>query len=213
MSHRRLLLSCLVAAALVPEASLAAPVLDQEFAPVDNTTVANTRFSLKAQTLTVGLTGTLQRVELLARTSGVSGDHLLEIYSASPGGPPDLAQLRGSGIIPSFEAAAQSTWVNIDVDVGVSAGELLALVFRNQGTGELFVRGRWENPPADPYPGGILWTFTEPFGQEEGWYPGTNPTIVQEAAFRTFVEVVPEPSPAVLLLAGVLAATVARRAG
>ncbi|MEM6552740.1 MAG: PEP-CTERM sorting domain-containing protein [Planctomycetota bacterium] len=162
------------------------------------------------QTFTVGVTGTLDSIDLqvLQSSQGVpAGDLVVDILGTT-GGTPDLSNVLGSGSVvgttlppPSFD---DGQFTNIDLSaagIDVTVGEVLAFRVRPELAGDFFSLVDRDGLPPD-YAGGSLYIT-------RGIADPPNFAIDSDAGFRTYVTVIPEPTSAALLGFGGL--LVARR--
>jgi hypothetical protein len=176
-----------------------------------------------AQTFTVGISGTLDSVDILISQFGTPNDLLFDIRDTAGGVPleSDATTLAAVSVQPT-EVPGSQTWVSVDVssfNVAVQAGDVLAIVLRTSGAGGY----QWGAEQGNPYPGGA------PYFRNPGpsWTLQTEDsgfrTYVTQEASHLFIAVpdnrfldnsdpdgdfavlfVPEPSWNVLILSGVL---------
>jgi uncharacterized membrane protein len=176
-----------------------------------------------AQTFTVGVSGTLESVDILINQFGTPGDLLFDIRDTTGGVPleNDGTTLAAVAVPPSDVPTTQA-WVSVDVssfNVLVQVGDVLAIVLRTSGAGGY----QWGAEQGNPYSGGA------PYFRN----PGPSWTLqTEDSGFRTYVSqeathlfvavpdnrfldnsdpdgdfallIVPEPSWNVLILSGVL---------
>lgn len=175
-----------------PPAPQPVVMLDQEFDPGGTTSLSSgvSGSINKAQTFTVGLTGTLTRVEVLINNDGVDlaqqPDLLFDIRPA-PGGVPSDDD--GSALfqvsIPRDELESMATPAFYAVELGalgfaVTAGDSLALVFRGADGNNIAVLFG-EN--TNPYPDGEHF-FRNPGAGITSWRATD---VRHDIGFRTFV--------------------------
>lgn len=184
---RKLPTVAILAAALLaaPVAVQAAPELDQSNdAPF--TGLAQIAGEYRAQTFTVGTTGTLSRFEVQLFGVGATGSAVFEIWNttngqpvAIPGTPLASATITFSGVNHAFVGA------DLTPGIPVAAGDVLAIVLKG-GTPQL---AYWDNT-ADLYPSGSAFTTatSDPTGPwiATGGFGGS-----RDFNFRTYVDVVP----------------------
>ena len=203
----------------LPGPAAALPILDQEYDPTIDRLLgigqvegqADPDIDL-AQTFTVGITGILTSVEvLIRRESGITEDLLFDIRTIA-GGVPTEADA-GANVLANTSLSAAgiplaSEFVSVDLSsfgLAVTAGEVLSIVLQSDGANPAYL---WSGTAADGYAGGG--TFRRFLSIPATW--GTT-GAASDLAFRTFVEPVPEPSTALLLMAGILGlGTLPRRA-
>jgi hypothetical protein len=181
----------------------AAPILDQSFeamsSPLNGHIISSTQ--TPAMTFTVGITGTLTRVDVeVARSTTVpSSDLLLELRSTLPGGGPS-SEVLASVVIPAASVPTAFSFLPVDLTSAnpqVTQGDLLAIVLQTS---------------APPSGGGInpyAWELDSGYPRGSSWIrPSGSTNFVSldpiDYGFRTFVEPaqaapVPEPSSFVLL--------------
>ena len=200
---------------------LAAEQLDQSYdVPVDSQNLRDAIYFVKvaAQTFTVGVSGTLSKVELaIQRSSDFPGSVSVDIARVVAG-TPDYSQ---SGRLANQTLAVSSipvqdpntplakTFVPIDFsssNLAVNAGDYLAIVLRPSYTGSNYI-GWWENNSSQPsYEGGTYFTYD--VVMQSGADIGGS---INDAQFRTYVTTIPEPSTCVLLAGCSLAIGFTRR--
>jgi len=186
-------------------ASHAAPILDQVFDPGPAPTVSAgiSGVTDKAQTFTVGIAGTLARVEVDIRRDDntVIEPLLFDVRATTAGGAPIESN---STTLASVSIAAASIpvtpgFVSVDVSafgIPVTPGEILAIVLRKPGLDD--VDYIWFGGEGNPYPAGSEYSRITAGGT---WTASEG----NDLGFRTFVTVsaVPAPSGVVLLGMGV----------
>ncbi len=129
----------------------------------------------RAQTFTVGISGTLTRFEVFIES--LSGSALFEIWDASSG----LPALASSGVALASATVSYSGsgFFGTDVSLDVDAGDVLALV---QIGGNSTGIGEWAGSSANPYAGGAAFTtFTS---DPDGAFFPEHPT---DFSFKTYV--------------------------
>jgi hypothetical protein len=203
--------------ALNLRAAQAVTVLDQSFDPAVPNIFSGVGVEVdKAQTFTVGLAGTLVRVDVNISRSvppppfPPPDDLILDIRPTTAGVPIEdntatLAQL----VVPALTIPTVQDFVSFDLSafgLAVTAGDVLALALRAPGSS----------------PSGYAWVGASPGGYAGGgeffrnaglpllpvlvWTPALNVSGVEDdLAFRTFVEVpagVPAPGSFALLAIG-----------
>lgn len=210
--------ACFCAGVLLAGNAFAIPVLDQSF---EEHTSATGGAQGIAQTFTVGVTGTLTRLDIFAQQlTGVS----LGILATAGGAPAPFSTARGVVSLPNLPFDSFGDWLSVDLtalNLSVTAGDVLAWALLG---GQAQVKGNDFLVPGDRYTGGAAFTgrrvllsapgqfppVFSPFG--EAWAPSSNPQFTLDQAFRTYVEpvAVPEP-PTIALLALALVASLFRR--
>ena len=190
---------------------LATPVLDQAYdaraTGVDGGTSIQSG-QIVYQTFTVGVTGTLDSIDLqvVQSSQGVpTGDLVVDIL-ATTNGTPDLASVLGSGSVAGTDLPAFSftdgQFTNVDLSaagIEVTSGDVLAFRLRPVLSTDFFTIADRDGLLPD-YTGGAFFVTR---GID-------NPPVSandSDAGFRTYVEPVPEPSSLALLgLGGLLVA-------
>lgn len=176
----------------------AAILLDQYFTPTP-TVYSGVGEADKSQTFTVGLAGTLSRVELLLR-DGVQGNVLFDIRRTSSGLPIESdADILATAVIPTSSLPADGGYVSVDIGsfaVSVSPDDVLAIVLR----GDFTAVGQWLGATGDGYSRGQPYWRRADIGVAT-WtaYPDES---LHDLAFRVFVDVegappdgtIPEPT-------------------
>jgi PEP-CTERM motif len=213
-SHTRRVLVPLAVALMVislpPRAARAVLVLDQVFDPGPSPT-AFSGVSLgipKAQTFTVGLAGTLARVDvdILRQDNGPLGNGplLFDVRSTTGGGAPienDATPL-ASLTIPAATIPTTFGFFSIDVSgfgIPVTPGEILAIVLRGTRTDTDY---EWVGSFPNPYPAGDLYFRNASAGFPTWTLENTLDQESVDLAFKTFVAAAPAPSTLVLFGAG-----------
>ncbi len=173
-------------------------VLDQSVNATRNGGITVADGKLIGQTFIAGRNGLLSQVGIQLRKSSATEDATLLIYNASNNEPTTSL---GSVAIPvssiGFGGLVPFPYVDLDVSslgINVTAEQELAIVITYDGNGSYF----WPDAPATPadvYPDGRSVLLTE----QHGWLPVLIP---RDYGFRTFVELVPEPSTLILALTG-----------
>jgi hypothetical protein len=164
-----------------------------------------------AQTFTVGTGGLLDRIglQVVREDASTNADLLFDIRETAAGVPIESdATTLASLTIPAASVPltlGKGEFFSVDVlssAIEVTPGEVLAVVLRAPDATTALNRYQWSNGPnADDYSDGDPYTRTT-----GNWTPASS-----DAGFQTLV-VLPEPSTALSLLAGVgLLAALARR--
>src|SRR5579884_951619 len=158
----------------------------------------NSPFSA-SQTFTAGLTGLLDRVDLLLRKSSSPTSGLTVQIRNVSGGEPGSSVLASTDV-PAANVPTSSGWVQVDFvsPALVSSGTQYAIVAYTAAFAYL-----WEDAQTDAYSGGGLWySFASP---PTSW----NEFSGDDLAFDTYVEGAPSIStsarPAVAVLGSVIA--------
>ncbi len=189
-------------------------------APIDSQTSLYRigAFKVAAQTFTVGVAGTLSKVELaLFRSSEFPGEVAVDIAHVISGTPnfsesgKIATQHLPISAIPVADPAAPlaKTFVPIDFSsssVEVSPGDNLAIVLRWSYLGANYIAW-WENNSSDPsYAGGTFFTY-DVIMQSSANIGGS----VYDGQFRTYVTTTPEPGTCTLLSGCLIAIGLMRR--
>jgi PEP-CTERM motif len=185
---------------------VAAPILDQELDSDEDAVYIQPApyFDDVAQTFTVGLSGTLDSIQLKARRDTATLPLLFELWPTVAGVPTPGA-LASVSVAPDA-VPASFDWISIDLkpfSIEVSAGDVLAIVLQ-PSAGEVldpYVFRMGYDPAGLDYPAGSL--FERANGgpwQDYG---------VLDLSFRSFV--VPEPASALLVAAGLAGLAAWRR--
>ncbi|MGB7904801.1 MAG: hypothetical protein WCF43_08920 [Steroidobacteraceae bacterium] len=169
----------------VPMAVQAAPTLDQaNDSPFAG--FAQIAGEYRAQTFTVGITGTLSRFEVQLFGVGATGNAVFEIWNTTTGEPTAIPGTALASATISF-SGVNHTFVGADLTPGISvrAGDVLAIVLKG-GASQL---AYWDNT-GDLYPSGSAFTTdtADPTGPwiQIGGFPGS-----RDFSFRTYVDVTP----------------------
>ena len=180
-------------------------VLDQVFDPGPMPTVGS-GVSLdipKAQTFTVGLAGTLARVDvdILRQASVGNGPLLFDVRATTGSGAPieNNATTLASFTVPAATVPTTFGFFSVDVSafgIPVTPGEILAIVLRGTRTDTDY---EWVGGFPNPYPAGAAY-----FRNASAGFP-TWTLAGDDLGFKTFVAVAPAPSTVVLLGAGLAA--------
>ena len=169
--------------------ALPTPTLDQRFEPgAANTAGGFENMGARAQTFTVGLTGTLTSVDLIL-SSGPTADDVLRVdIRGTTGGNPNLddGAVLGSRLVSGLGLPVNNTseFVSIDfssLNIQVIAGQQLAIVImRVVGSGGSDVLWVGENQLED-YPAGHD-------VQRNGGSGTTWTSLTNDFYFRTYVQ-------------------------
>lgn len=202
------------------------PIMDQAYiAATTGNTIIAARFNT-AQTFTVGLSGTLIKVDvLIGQVNNLYAEPLtLDVRTTTVDGVPTEPD-SGLNILTSLTLPATAIpasngqtfgWVTFDIpDVAVSAGQTLAIAMKTDAGVHL-------NDPDDvPF----VWNADNGIGGSPGTYIGGGafargesagsstwiPLANTDYSFQTFVDPVPEPSAVGLLAIGTVALIIRRR--
>ena len=182
----------------------AAPIVDQDYDPSLNLeAVINSTYD-RAQTFTVGVTGTLDSVDVLIFRNPAYSDALYVDVRPTLGGVPleSDASALAAATVAGASIPASTGFLNVDLSsasLAVTAGDLLAIVLRNDTTTTSTTtsaygwRGHTVNAgggnPAQAYAGGA------------GYYRTTGTwtaitSVPHDLGFRTYVEATVVPVPA-----------------
>ncbi len=218
--------SALVCLFVSSAAARGAVVLDQVHEPslqasvsgAGNVGAANT--VAWGQTFTVGFNGKLSAVEVLINRQAVVTQPLLFDIRTIDGDVPSIsdagANILTGGSIPASSIPAASSddldfaelgWVQLDLpDLPVTPGQVLALVLRSDDPGgEAGLTYYWALANDPGYPDGQLASRS----LSDPWSPSAG--IGADMGFRTYVDVVPEPSAMSLLACAALAGSRRRK--
>lgn len=184
----------------------AAPILDQDNDPTPGPTawIGLSNGVDWSQTFTVGITGTLTRVDVrMFKASGDVTDPLLfDIRTTVAGVPTETdagANILASVSIAAGDVSTTESLFNVDLSsfsLGVTTGDVLAIVLRSDdATGGAY---QWRGTDPDVYSGGTAYFRTGgTWGEEEQ---------IEDLNFRTYVEsgaaAIPEPSTWLLMALG-----------
>jgi hypothetical protein len=194
-------IGCFLLASVFPGFLHAAVVLDQAHTPASLTVSSSFGGDFQqAQTFTVGVTGTLVRIDIV----GFASNPFSFDVRGQTASRPDNATVLQTVTVPAL--ASGGAFTPIALSVPVVAGDMLSFVAYGGGGGQL--RGASSTPPADGYAPGSIWTFgNPPFGLDGPgtWYPNGNSSSNADLSFRTFVDdgapMTPIPLPGALPLA------------
>lgn len=215
-SSQKLALATLTLAAILtlPTAARAVAVIDQQYdftSSIANTTNGN--LGEVGQTFTVGLAGTLERVDVrMFRLGGIfdpTGDPILSVYNTA-GGLPTGAPLATATVpeasVPLNPVNNAADFVAFDISgagLQVSPGQVLAFAIRTTSEVGPYWLLTDQGQPIE-YAGGAAVSRFPP-----GAWSSLSPA--QDHAFRTWVTPIPEPQSVILLGFGAVAMLVARR--
>lgn len=167
----------------------------------------------RAQTFTAGLNGELDRVEVLIgqfTSLPPAGNPVMSLYSAPAGIP--LTWLGSvstdKNLVPVDNDIYLGNYVSFDIKplhLQVHTGDVVAIAMDTAVFGDLY---SWEGSQNDPYPHGAA---LSQFGSGP-WTPDSLIYSLGELdrAFKTYVNVVPEPTAAGLLLGSLVAGAFVR---
>ncbi len=164
-------------------------------------------FAYTAQTVTAGITGTLDAVDIqFTRAPVVDTSWEVTIHDVASGQP--TGSVLASKSVPAADVptagGADPVHVAFDAPPSFSAGRQFAIVLRLEGTSGIpgLGAGSWFGNAADPYPGGR--TYISPDGVN---FMPSSPAF--DLFFQTHVT--PEPASLALLAAGLMACAGPRR--
>lgn len=195
--------ACLIATASVCAATV---TLDQiHSVPTSVADSTNGSVSEVGQTFTVGLAGILDHIDVLMFQLGgifaTSGDPKLSVYNTAAGvpiGAPLVTVQVPAAAVPFGNPG----FVTFDVStaaIAVTVGQMLAFgVSTSSDPGPYFLPNDGDIGASDDYTRGAALRRTLPVGP---WQPLTP---AQDHEFKTFVQVVPEPSSSALAAMGLL---------
>jgi hypothetical protein len=214
---KRLLL-CLTFSLLSTVAS-AALVVDQEFVQHNGigsfASPLSSVYGLNSQTFTVGVTGKLSAVDVFVCSINPPGVPLqVDIRSTVAGKPSGSGGVLTSAVVQHADVLKASDLPEVPggynvwnapllkvtlPPISVTAGDVLALTLGANSPGVTYYWIRpsvisINDPPVPDYAGGAMWL-------EDG---GDFVPTLSDGTFRTYVDVVPEPSSALLLLASAI---------
>jgi len=161
------------------------------------------------QTLTVGVTGKLTRLEMALYGDSDFGQFTIDVSTRSPNRPPDFSEASVLASTTVFKSAIPSvsdvglkpSFTAFDFEGGplVRAGDALAIILRNDAGSVSWWHGVDNN-----YPGSIYKFFSH-----------SSLALLASAAgyFRSYVAPVPEPSANFLAAACLFGASVVRSCG
>lgn len=191
LSNFRRLLVCgaLIGAALVPTAAWSAGTLDQQqtssgtFEAVVGVSSSGT-FQSQAQTFRAGLSGTLDRVDLLLSGRSTNTEGLtVEIWSEwNPVGPDLLASTHiPPGDVPSSNAFVPVVFATPGTVYSPQIYRIVVYTDANEpSTTDSYI---WSGATGDPYPEGMSWSNAQA-PPPRGWNPHSTDV---DFAFKTYV--------------------------
>jgi len=180
-----------------------AATLDQSQTVIDGSSVGFKGGSFRrAQTFIAGLSGEMDRVEvLIGQFSSLppAGDPVMSLYAAPAGIPLTLlgSVSTDNGVVPVDNDIYLGNYVAFDfqpLHLDVQAGDIFAIVMDTELVDDLYF---WMNKQNDPYPSG---TALSQFGNGP-WTPDSlvYPDLGElDHAFKTYVNEVPEPATIIL---------------
>ena len=165
-----------------------------------------------AQTFTVGIAGTLSRVDVeVYHVFATYGPVLVELWNTSSGIPDPSVSLAGWGINDGNSSMTLGSFVSLDMGAAafaVTPGQVYAITFSPQLSYSLWTGGRyWVRGTSDSYLGGN--SFYRIIDSDNNG--GNFQTTTGDYGFRTYVNVVPEPTAMLLLGLGLVGLAGVRR--
>jgi len=166
-------------------------VLDQSFVPrLENLSAGANQNADEAQTFTVGIAGTLTRIEVFVYRVGDPGEAilLLDVRPTVNSVPvEDDSQILASADIPVSVLPELPAFTSLDISaagLSVAEGDVLAIVLRSNLPPTSIVYWRGDAPGnEDPYPDGEWFTRNRPIGS---WTSGVFGPA--DLGFQTFVD-------------------------
>jgi len=206
-----------VIGAMTAQPGLATPTLDQSYEPLLPAYGFLSAGIDWAQTFTVGLSGTLTRVDVkVARDTPLFGSPpfaggpiSVDVRTTSGGTPtePDSgANILGTGTLTQAQVSSTTfSFYSIDLSafsIPVAVGDLLAITLSSNGADNSSERYRWQSDPVNntfypSYGGGMA--FLRAGG---GWQIAQQADAHMSLAFKTYVDPAPVPEPATLAIFG-----------
>ena len=184
-SLRRLVLAAVVALALVPAAAGAVGTLDQQQGDGTSAAFSITSTASEAQTFTAGVTGQLDRVELLlSQNTTASTSTTVQIRNVNADGTPGTTILATSSVAadaPPQYPAQSFVAADFATPAPVVAGTEYAIVASSSNTAASLGYHRWGFEQGDPYPTGASFIM---FGPPSGTWEVAS---VGDFGFRTYV--------------------------
>lgn len=179
----------------------ATPIQDQFFDPGPSPSLATGRLD-KAQTFTVGITGTLTRVDVdISR--GSTADLLFDIRPTVAGVPVESDGITLAAVtVPASNIPTTRGFFSVDINsfgVSVTAGEILAIVLRSDL--DQVLDYTWYGHTIDGYALGHHFFRHPPGWPRPTWW---SDVAGSDLGFKTFVEPVPVPSTLLLLGSGMI---------
>jgi len=173
----------LAALAILGKSVVATPVLDQDHTITSSIGDTPSDAQEVGQTFTVGIAGTLARIELLlGRFPFASGNAQLTVYSTASGFP--SASLGFISIPAAGVPTASPVYIPIDLtslNIAVTTNDVLAFGIKNTGSGPYIMP--YVSPPPPTYSGGsgVRRTLSAPPGSWQTYTPE------RDFGFRTYV--------------------------